>query len=876
MTLLAFLLSACMSSYAAEELRTWHLKNGEEFEAAFVRVAGFDSERSKAYVVFTKENGKTRAFPLEDFSEEDQEYVKTIWPEEIELKKRLESIEIKDTGEYAPNPEIYKDETEVNVATTQHWRVLWGNTPPEEGSGKLFFDEDFREMNLKYLEEIWRFYRDEMGVSTPYLDSEEKYKINLYIFSTGLPKHQNGWAYGGKSLLLHPGAMLEGSSVIPHEFTHCLQYFSGGFRNSKYVGWFWECHGNWSSHQFIPNYPPALIVYANTAHYDLSSTRHNYGSWPFLQYLSEHPKFGPDFCYRIWQECRMGEKDNALENPFQVIMRLGGDMGVFDDPVRGFGDIIGEVAARNVTWDYVFQQTYQKVMKDSRGKPWFKHHRTVLEPIVDKPGWYQPPYVFAPRQYGYNIIELIPEEDSRTIEVELNGLVDKAEDSDWRATIVAVDDEGEARYSRMWNDGKCSLELEDDENRVYLVVAATPATYKPLHFRMGFRVKARYPYEVSFKGCVPNDRPQYPQPEPAVAGAPHPNGGGFVAETANVDAAAFVGKNAQVLDNAEVTGSARIEDYAVVKGNAKASGRAIISGEAFIQDNVEVSDFARMRDHARIYGRIKVSGNARVIEFAQVNGEGSVRDDVIIKGFADVGRPDISGNAIIAQDSEMNGRTTAKGLFYSFVGDNHVKEAQDHQHLYVHWNFDEPNEFLLKDAFAYNDGFMRGDPTFTEDGDRKVLAFNGKDQYVIVDKDLSDVRDMSMDMWVRWDGGEADQRIFDFGTDAANCMYLTPENASGKTAFVMRHDGEEQVVQGEGALPVGKWAHVILTLEGDTGTLYVDDVEVGSNASVTINPEDLRVRIRSNYLGRSQNEDSYFKGLFDDFHIYTNARRPKS
>jgi len=42
----------------------------------------------------------------------------------------------------------------------------------------------------------------------------------------------------------------------------------------------------------------------------------------------------------------------------------------------------------------------------------------------------------------------------------------------------------------------------------------------------------------------------------------HPNGGGWVADTAIVDATAYVGPNARVYDNARVYGDARVYDNA--------------------------------------------------------------------------------------------------------------------------------------------------------------------------------------------------------------------------------------------------------------------------------------------------------------------------
>jgi hypothetical protein len=60
----------------------------------------------------------------------------------------------------------------------------------------------------------------------------------------------------------------------------------------------------------------------------------------------------------------------------------------------------------------------------------------------------------------------------------------------------------------------------------------------------------------------------------------HTNGGGWVADTARVDASAYVGPDAQVCGNAKVYGhaqlygDARVYDYAKVYGHAQVYGNA--------------------------------------------------------------------------------------------------------------------------------------------------------------------------------------------------------------------------------------------------------------------------------------------------------------
>ena len=70
----------------------------------------------------------------------------------------------------------------------------------------------------------------------------------------------------------------------------------------------------------------------------------------------------------------------------------------------------------------------------------------------------------------------------------------------------------------------------------------------------------------------------------------HPNGGGWVADTATVKDTAYVGLNARVSDNAQVYGDARVCDTARVSGDALIYGNARVYGDAWVFDNAEVGD----------------------------------------------------------------------------------------------------------------------------------------------------------------------------------------------------------------------------------------------------------------------------------------------
>lgn len=878
----------------SHDFRVWRLDNIDADETApselkaslpktlvgsFVKIVGIDAKFSEAVLVFIRDDLKMRSYPLRIFSQEDQAYAKRKGEERKAALSRGHASEYEICwDEYAYHPE--RDKGAFNYETTPHFIFFYGNN--RTGSGKVLFEEEgFMERNKRYFEMLWDFYENELGVTMPYAKASRKCKIPVYITGTGLPRHSEGWAFGAKDIVLHPNAMGPGSSVIPHELSHNIQFHLGGFRNSPYVGWFWECHANWSAHQWHPAYPAALEVYVDRAHYELSSSRMNYGSWVFLQYLSEHPFFGHSFCYRIWEENRKNERDESIEDPFQTIMRVAVEMGVFKgNGLSDFGDIIGETAAHMVTWDFVNQYFYQRaILRHQKSNPAAGRFRTVLSPVPDRPGWFKPIYSHAPRQFGINIIDLIRDPKVDEVEVMFEGIVDEEEGSDWRVTLVAIDENGEPRYSPMLrgNRGTIRMRLKTTERELALAIAATPTIYKPMEFRPGYNAKRRHLYEVSFKGCYPVRKPPLPDffETTDVEGHRHPNGGGFVAKTAKVSPTAYVGPNAKVLGNAVVEGNARIEDFAVVRDFATVADNAVVSGFAVVRDRAKVLENARVRDCAMVAGEVVLKGNARVIEYAHIVGSGTISGDVIVKGFVEIHmqpKVELTGCVVAGEDLEVHLANYPEpqiryGLIYGYNNAEILeRELRDNQYLYSCWDFRQPRKHLLKDAFADNDGVLRGAPEFGKQGNRHFIRLNGKDQYAVVEGHILDTAGITFDFWLWWEGGTNKQFVFAFGSSDGTIEF-SPRSESGRAELVVRRGKFVQSVKASRPVPTRKWVRVTITLGNGVGRIYFDKKLVGES-KVPLKPEDVNARF--GYLGRGI-KGGYLKGRLSTFSVFRKA-----
>jgi alpha-L-fucosidase 2 len=131
--------------------------------------------------------------------------------------------------------------------------------------------------------------------------------------------------------------------------------------------------------------------------------------------------------------------------------------------------------------------------------------------------------------------------------------------------------------------------------------------------------------------------------------------------------------------------------------------------------------------------------------------------------------------------------------------------------------------------------------------------------------------DFSITTWVYIHAHSAWARLFDFGNDTTNYMYLAPASGSGQLRFAITTgsvDGE-QAIEGP-ALSPGVWHHVAVIRSGTTGTLFVDGEPVGTNEAMTLRPSHLGNTTR-NYLGKSQWPGPYLNGKLDDFRIYRRA-----
>jgi Family of unknown function (DUF6055) len=541
------------------------------------------------------------------------------------------------------------------IYTSEHFATRWN-----DASGVSLTPAQV-ETGLALLEQIWTRYITEIVFPKPYANDAAKYKVDVNVSN-------QGWASGGGTGQRHPAMWLhynafQDPGALAHELTHSIQFATRGMRDSEYTGWFWESHAEWMRHQFFRDQVNCAELLVNYPHLYYGSTRDRYCNWQFWEFIKDR------YCHRavndIWALSRKpGEAGYRDEDPFTVLAR---NMGWSQSKLN---DEFGAWALHNATWDYPNGNVYRLRFGSYMDRAGLRRTRvTILQDLDLAQRRFVVPEFWAPQRWGYNLVRLVPDNPGQngTVMVSFKGVVQTAPastrfgtfarqpatipppSSDWRWGLVARSSSGATRYSPMQQgaNGRISFQVNSGDTELWLVVVATPSTMHKILWDQMYYTIYRYPWMVELKGAWPEGYPN--ATIPGGSGAPHPNGGGWVASTARVDPTAFVGPRARVLGNAIVSGNARIEGWAIVSGNAQ------------VRDNAVVEDFAQVLN-GQVYENARVSA-LTVVNNASARIHGSARVAAIMNA---IGAHDISGTAQLIGDIEL-WTSLSRGVFYGFV-----------------------------------------------------------------------------------------------------------------------------------------------------------------------------------------------------------------
>ncbi|MES2476596.1 MAG: LamG-like jellyroll fold domain-containing protein [Verrucomicrobiota bacterium] len=170
-----------------------------------------------------------------------------------------------------------------------------------------------------------------------------------------------------------------------------------------------------------------------------------------------------------------------------------------------------------------------------------------------------------------------------------------------------------------------------------------------------------------------------------------------------------------------------------------------------------------------------------------------------------------------------------------------------------------------------NGGTAFGSPAYTTGMIGQAIDLDGADDYVELPTAAVQASEITVATWVHWDGGSNWQRIFDFGNNTHQYLFLTPQSGSGmRLALRDAVNGTNTEYQiNVPALATGQWVHLAAVLNGNYATLYVNGKVAGTTTGIPLAPSNFRPT--RNYIGKSQFADPLFNGRVDDFRIYNHA-----
>jgi len=771
---------------------------------------------------------------------------------------------------------------ELQKLESKHFVVWWTPETEKEVSRDGMLARARR--SLRMLEESYQVYRKVLGFEEPFehTDPEKRdghrYKLNQSTWHGGF------WMGGGDFTYFNvgPGGLQDEGwgNPVPHEYAHAVQGAQPGFL----VGGHWESHANYLRDERLAHYADVLTDEHNRSTIDLrilelSNFRQDHQRIIYADYRIHRAleqavvdyELDPLLPARLWA---IPPKNQSIYEKFEPLL----------PPSVSLKEVIG-ISMRH--WPFLDlsrrEEMRARLWRTAEQRAFFDYAiGSPLIPAADGSGWHRVPFERAPERFAFMSHELRPEAETVTVELRGVTLIDDA--ADWRWSLAAVNTDGEIRYSELWAPGEQRFRLQPGEDRLVLVVVATPGeasldlgsqhNTKPADKHPD---RLRYPYLVRLEGAAAVPAALH---SPREGGAPHANGGGWVASSARVEDTAYVGPEARVLGRAQVLGRARVEDYATVTDQARLEGEAMVSGYALVRGQAQVRDRAVVRDRAILEGQTVVQDDAAVEHFARTFDQTRVRDRAIVRGCAmPFGRNELSGTAIADYDYSMDftyddgvhfGHVPWGGWFREHFGTSLVKPRG----LVASYRMEEPAGEVVWDEFGARHALAMGrpdrvmDPSFSS----RVLRLNGSDQYLWLDRGLADFREGTFALWARPAGTGEPQPLLYF-SGAGDRTLRIERTADGHARAVLHRGDQRGEWRSEARLPDGTWSHVALRIADGQGTLYINGQPAAEGAApVTprdvLGPNDYR-HPEAAYAGRDA--DRFFRGDLTELRFYNNG-----
>jgi len=837
-------------------------------------------------VVLRMEDARKRCFTRGTFVEKDERYVVGVYREAMKrIQATLDNTKYQvDEGTKA----VWPADTKIGEPgrlriESKHFVWLSGSQEaPNEGSpwtsrAHRGFASLYREGAIVFAEDWWA-YQEYAGALMPFWERSRQTKYRMTVCGTYMDGRSwiGGYAGGGygASAIKHAGGG-PWALGLAHEWGHGLPLQpKGGAGGETFAD---HC-------QLIADPSKIDKLKKGLNRPFLNCVHARYGGMLFCTVMEDDPNWG----YAMLIALPHGGEPSF----YHTLARVGEQRGLFENGIRGVGDMMGEFAARLAELDCE--------MQDMLHRYYICVKRTSLEAVDRDAGLYRVPWAEAPVTFSANVIRLVPDQDAKKITVDFRGLYDRNTYSDWRACIVAVDKHGKVRYSDLWNKGEMEMERRPGDRSFWLTVSAAPWALPTLPGELSYPC----PYEVKLSGC----RPGTPHVMPGdiddyeltclgpfrdrrlgrFCSIPHPGDtpvaeimrktmpplrsklDEFKKETDRLIEIGHVSPKHWWVKNRYLPNLTFL-DFSIDSILDGMAGQRHPNGGGWVGGSTEVAETAYVAPDAMVLDGAKVLDHAAIEDYAVIRGP-----KTIVSGHAKVG-----GQAYVAGNVKIDGYTRVRdSIVYEtddsdpFVPTEVPHEQKPDGGLWANYecNRDEEvgifEDWYRKEWLKRLHGHLHGQPAFVVDEGRRGFRFDGRTQYAEASPILADLAEITVSIALKWDGGK-NQAIFDFGTSVDNRFVLSPAGSSGKLELAITRDGKTKRITADTALPKSKWTDCRVEIDGKKISLWLDGRKAVEQRSA-FRPADVYPAgaAKRNFVASSRDGNVRFKGVIDYLRVW--------
>jgi hypothetical protein len=200
----------------------------------------------------------------------------------------------------------------------------------------------------------------------------------------------------------------------------------------------------------------------------------------------------------------------------------------------------------------------------------------------------------------------------------------------------------------------------------------------------------------------------------------------------------------------------------------------------------------------------------------------------------------------------------------------YIGEPLDDPTLVAHWALDEAEGTIAYDSAGEYDGTLNGEPLWRPDDGivNGAIELDGTDDYISTPFVINPYEEnFSVFTWIK--GGAPGQVIIS-QQDGVNWLLSDPTEGNLMTELKCQGRSGTPLVSNT-VITDGNWHRICFVWDSSYRVLYVDDVEVASDAQVGLESSEGVLYIG---VGKNFSPDSFFSGLIDDVRIYNRAVTP--